>query len=188
MATSTQVWKFKLDEIDKKIKSYEDKINADYNAKKYFNNNGAAIKFRFVENIKCPTGYSVHNTYSVWCKDMIRLSKDREALITEMEKEAQYLNDQAILQEQQNTEQENADTLKALAEVEKLKAEIEKAKAEAALEAARTAAAQQLGQSQSGRGVLLGQKRTTDVNKTLIIGGIIVGALGLGFVVYRIIK
>lgn len=121
------------------------------------------------------------------CRRLQQIDKDKAQVIEEMKKEEQYLKDQELIQQQQQTEAAKAAVEKALAEIEAAKNKTAQELAKAQQELAKAQAAQQL--AESGRtddaARLLGQ----DVKsyKGLVIGGIILGALGVGFVVYKML-
>jgi len=129
------------------------------------------------------------NDYNL-IKQITALQKERATLIEEMLKEQQYLKDQEFLQQQQATAKAEAATAKALAQVEaaKYKSEQEKQKAAKELEIARTA--QRLadkGDAQSSR-ILMGILEPKSYKKTIIIGGIVLVASGVGFGMYKLLK
>jgi len=136
---------------------------------------------------KCLCTHPSCFTYRGKCQRLLQIDKEKAEVIEEMKKEEQYLKDQELIQQQQQTEAAKAAVEKALAEIEAAKNKTAQEQAKAQQELAKAQAAQQL--AESGRtddaARLLGQ----DVKsyKGLVIGGIILGALGVGFVVYKML-
>lgn len=176
----------RLDEIDENIKSIVSNINSSYPDRIAFGGYGST---NFTSTSKQPCGVSkfTSNKQREYCTQLKSLWSDKNKIVEEMKKEEQYLKDQELLQQQQQTEAAKAAVEKALAEIEAAKNKTAQEQAKAQQELAKAQAAQQL--AESGRtddaARLLGQ----DVKsyKGLVIGGIILGALGVGFVVYKML-
>lgn len=190
---SLELFRFKLDEIDNQIDEIQDYFKGDADAKRYWKNQ-LDTSFGGGQGM-CRCYHSDCRGHQSMCQSLKTLREDKQKIIIEMGKEAQFISNQAILQEREDTLQEmeatakaKAEVLKALAEVQQANTLVEKMKAEAALEAARTKAALTLSKSSEGRGVLLGQERKESVSKPLVYAGILIGAFAIGFGIYKIIK
>lgn len=165
----------RLDSIETEIEKYNDIIsNSASNAvlKKYgmykYGQNPASLLVQYKNHLNS-------------------LERERKNLIEEIKKEEQALIDQEILKQKAAADAAKAAVEKALAEIEAAKNKSAQEQAKAQQELAKAQAAQQLAESgkTDDAARLLGQ----DVKsyKGLIIGGIILGSLGAGFIIYKML-
>jgi hypothetical protein len=193
----------RLDSINTQIKGIEDFVNSTYtNKSKWTGGNNL-----FVAGDDFPNRTTFGNCsskFSHWqdkdhrakCEQLSRLIKEKKTVIAEMIKEEQYLKDQELLQQQAATKAAQAAAEKAQALIEKAQAEIEASKNKSLQE--QNKAQQELQKAMAlqrlvsdgdkdAMKIALGQGASVKSNKGLIIGGIIIGALGVGFIVYKML-
>jgi len=200
MALTIELFKFKLDEIDKKINDWKQSaVGRAYqkcldqkiaSGSIFFGGSINAVAYIDGKSFPCDT---VQDKYR-YVGDLL---KQRADLVKEMEKEAQFLKDQEILQQQQQTAQqenitkateaavqaalEQVNQAKGKTEQELLKAQQELAKAQAAMALA------QKGDLESSK-VLLGKLEPSNKNKIIFMVAASIVVLGAGFGAYKLFK
>jgi len=178
------IYDLKLQEIDKKIKYYQEKANL------------VCVRSSDVLQTNYNTCVSMRDRNR---KLLIEAQNERKKIVAEMEKEQQYLKDQYILQQQQATAFAEQQALKAAEEVRaaanKTEQELQIAKqkeAQANEALAKQQAAESLAKSvdtgnlEAGR-ILMGINTVSKYKTPLIIGAVTLTVLALGFVGYKML-
>ena len=150
-----------------------------------------------VSSLKCQINIARPQEYSSCMINKDRtlhaLINQRKIVVTEMEKEQQYLKDEYFKQKQQETEQARQATLLAEQEVEqaKNKSEQEKKIAEQQLQRAKSLEAiakQSEGGNFEAMRISQGMNTVNKYKTPFIITGVTIGVLALVFIGYKVLK